>query len=45
MKLREAPFQAIKEGRKDIELRLYDEKRKAINKVKEMFGSDLVKVE
>ncbi len=30
MKLREAPFSAIKEGRKDIELRLYDEKRKKI---------------
>lgn len=30
MKLREAPFRAIKEGRKDIELRLYDEKRKKL---------------
>ena len=30
MKLREAPFLAIKEGRKDIELRLYDEKRKKL---------------
>lgn len=30
MKLREEAFHAIKEGRKDIELRLYDKKRKAM---------------
>lgn len=30
MKLRETPFNAIKEGRKTIEMRLFDEKRKHI---------------
>ncbi len=30
MKLRPEPFLAIREGRKTIELRLYDEKRRAI---------------
>ena len=30
MKLQDKPFRAISEGRKDIELRLYDEKRRAI---------------
>ncbi len=32
MKLRDEPFAAVREGRKDIELRLYDEKRKLIQK-------------
>ena len=31
MKLQNAPFQSIKSGAKDIEMRLYDEKRKLIN--------------
>ena len=31
MKLKEKPFNAIKEGTKKIELRLYDEKRAKIN--------------
>lgn len=30
MKLKEEPFRKIKEGKKDIELRLYDEKRQKI---------------
>ena len=30
MKLQPAPFAAIKEGRKTVEMRLYDEKRKLI---------------
>ena len=30
MKLKEEPFRKIKDGRKDIELRLYDEKRQKI---------------
>lgn len=30
MKLRQAPFEMIKSGRKTIELRLYDEKRKNV---------------
>ncbi len=30
MKLREKPFRAMKDGKKDIELRLYDKKRKAL---------------
>ena len=32
MKLQPQPFEAIKSGRKDIEMRLYDEKRKQIKK-------------
>ncbi|MGN1000321.1 MAG: ASCH domain-containing protein [Bacilli bacterium] len=32
MKLRNTPFLRIKEGSKTIEMRLYDEKRKMINK-------------
>ncbi|MBQ8468926.1 MAG: ASCH domain-containing protein [Clostridia bacterium] len=31
MKLAEKPFRAIKEGRKTIEMRLYDEKRKHLS--------------
>ena len=31
MKLQNGPFCSIKEGSKDIEMRLYDEKRKQIN--------------
>lgn len=31
MKLNDNPFQAIKSGRKTVEIRLYDEKRKRIN--------------
>ncbi len=31
MKLHPAPFEMIKSGKKTIELRLYDEKRRAIN--------------
>ena len=30
MKLRKEPFDAIKSGRKTVELRLYDEKRRAV---------------
>ena len=32
MKLQPQPFEAVKSGRKDIEMRLYDEKRKQIKK-------------
>ncbi len=30
MKLKDAPFQAIKSGKKRVELRLYDEKRRSL---------------
>ena len=32
MNLKPAPFNSIKAGKKDVEMRLYDDKRRLINK-------------